>query len=174
MSKSPTYSRRFIFSLMAGAATFTLTPAETLAQSRKFYAKRLKGKRAPKIQIGNWLQGKTSTKGKPILLKFFATWCPVCRTSVKPLSRLQKELGSRVTVIAISNQSKSTVQRFLNDRNAKFSVGLDDKGKTFDAYGLQNVFPHFVLINSKGRVVDEGPMPVHNYARLKKRIKRWV
>ena len=173
MTQTSTFSRRLALSFFAGAAALVLDPETALAQ-RKIYAKRLKGKRAPKIRIGTWIQRKTSLSGKPILIKFFATWCPVCRTSVKPLNRLQKELKSRVTIVAISDQSESQVKQFFKSRNANYAVGLDKSNRTFKAYGIKGAFPHFVLINSKGRVVDEGPLPVHDYSRLKRRIRKYV
>src|SRR2546428_254157 len=41
-------------------------------------------------------------RGKPVLIEFWAAWCPPCRDSVIPLLRLAGEYGDRLVIVGVS------------------------------------------------------------------------
>ena len=44
-------------------------------------------------------------RGKPVVLNFWATWCPPCVEEMPSLVELQKRLGDKVTVLAVSEDA---------------------------------------------------------------------
>ena len=41
-------------------------------------------------------------RGKPVVLNFWATWCPPCIEEVPSIVALQKQMGDKVVVLAVS------------------------------------------------------------------------
>lgn len=54
---------------------------------------------------------------KPILINFWATWCPPCIAEMPSLINLQNEFGDRVHFIFISQEETTTINQFLKDKN---------------------------------------------------------
>src|SRR2546429_9755410 len=52
------------------------------------------------------LQGKSLTaaevEGRVVLVEFWATWCPPCRSTLEWLSALQRQHGDRIAVLALA------------------------------------------------------------------------
>lgn len=74
----------------------------------------------------------TDFAGTPILLNFWATWCPACRQELPILNHLQAEYGpKRLRVIAVSEDSadRRVVRRYVE------SLKLDQITIFFDPNG---------------------------------------
>ena len=59
----------------------------------------LKGKRAPSLDAAEWIGTKPAAwstyKGKPVLVFFWAHWCPDCKQQAPILANLMRNYGSR-------------------------------------------------------------------------------
>jgi len=88
------------------------------------------GELAPDFQAQN-LDGQTislsSLRGKPVLLNFWATWCPPCREEMPYLQQIYEEWsGKGLIVLAINtDESPSKVRGFLESHGFSFPVLLD-------------------------------------------------
>ena len=108
-------------------------------------------------------------RGHPVVVSFWATWCPSCRTEFPELARLYREHGAAgLYVLGVNgldqeglNEKKSTkkVQEFVDDFSLPFPVALDKKGRARAAYRLLGR-PTTVFIDSGGvvRGVHRGPI----------------
>ena len=60
--------------------------------------------------------GKTldikALKGKPVVINFWATWCPPCIREMPDLANLARELGDDAAIIGIAAGSEPHVQKF--------------------------------------------------------------
>lgn len=89
---------------------------------------------------------------KPVVLDFWASWCPNCRRDMPRLSRLYEEYGDEVEVIGVNlRESASVAQEYVDSAGIGFPIVLDAKGATSNAYGVRSTNTH-VLINIDGTI----------------------
>lgn len=66
-----------------------------------------------------------SNKGKPVMVNFFATWCPPCRAEIPYIVKMQKKYGQKMAFIGLSVDQNDTVGRvkpFLQKLGASYPV----------------------------------------------------
>lgn len=116
---------------------------------------------APDFSLKN-LDGSTLTLSdyrgqKPVILDFFATWCPNCQRDMPRLSRWYDKYKDQVEVIGIDlRENKGKVQKFIDSRNISFPIVLDPNGRVANSYGIRYTNTHF-LIDIDGNIVQEIP-----------------
>jgi len=86
--------------------------------------------------------------GKVIVLNFFATWCPPCRTEMPDFSQIQKEYAGKVGVIGINvgREGLQRVRKFVSDNNLDFTIAIDN-GVVSRLYGPMPGIPVTVMID---------------------------
>ncbi|MGM0519089.1 MAG: redoxin domain-containing protein [Campylobacterota bacterium] len=65
-------------------------------------------------------------KNKPIIVHFWATWCPICEFEAKNIEKLSKKY--EVITIATQSGSKKDIQNYLKKHNLSFKVVNDKDG----------------------------------------------
>lgn len=95
----------------------------------------------PDLNITQWINEPRSdvdhnATGHVFLLEFWATWCGPCRDSIPHLNAIHRLLGDMVTVVAVTDESASTVESFVQEmgESMEFAVAIDDSDATWDAY----------------------------------------
>ena len=103
----------------------------------------------------------SSFKGKPIVLNFWATWCPYCRQERPYLKSLYEEYKDKdLVIIAVSlDRSSKTVKRFLEQNPAPYMVLTDTEGMTVALYNIMG-YPTTYLINRNGKITQKLVGPV--------------
>ena len=92
-------------------------------------------------------------RGKPILLNFWASWCAPCVEEMPSLVQLQKQLGDRVTIIAVDEDSNDKpYQQFVRQHNVDLLTVRDTQQKTNEAYGTFK-FPETYVIDRNGKIL---------------------
>ena len=105
------------------------------------------------------MDGKTYSlaglKGRVVLLNFWATWCPPCRKEMPDMEKLYQRYRQKgLTVIAVSDEARATVEQFLAKNAYSFPVALDAGGKVKDAYGVEGI-PKSFIFDREGRLAAQ-------------------
>ena len=93
---------------------------------------------------------------KPVMLIFWASWCPNCKTEVPKVNELVKkyqEKGMEFIGINVGhNDSERKARRFMDTTGMTYPVIFDNKGKISRQYGIQGV-PTILVADKKGVIV---------------------
>jgi peroxiredoxin len=96
----------------------------------------------------------TDFQGKPVVVNFWATWCPPCRIEMPEFQRAYEQHEEDDLVILAVNEAEEpdTVRSFFYDEMAyTYTPLLDEEGKVAEAYGAIGL-PATFFINEQGTV----------------------
>jgi thiol-disulfide isomerase/thioredoxin len=120
------------------------------------------GARAPAVTV-NTIDGKPVDLGQyigktPMLIEFWATWCPNCRELMPTLLDAEKKYGKRVKFVALAvaiNQSPERVRRFLAAHPLPHDTFYDTEGRAAGAFDAPAT-SYVVVLDKTGKVVYTG------------------
>ncbi len=105
---------------------------------------------------GKTIDSTTIIGKKPVMLIFWASWCPNCKSEVPKVNELVKKYQSQgMEFIGINvghNDSEGKARRFMDKTGITYPVIFDNKGTISQQYGVQGV-PTILVANKKGIVV---------------------
>ncbi|QWR77327.1 TlpA family protein disulfide reductase [Candidatus Magnetomonas plexicatena] len=104
-------------------------------------------------------------KGKPLILNFWATWCPACKDEIPSLQTFydEQKSGQSVNIVTVLfRDDMSSAQSFMKKHNYSFPVYTDSSGVA-RSFGLTGV-PETYLIDKNGVLVRRilGPLDWQN------------
>ena len=120
------------------------------------------GTQAPGAKVQT-LDGKSidigSYVGKgPMLMEFWAFWCPNCRELEPSLVALQKKYAGRVRFLAVAvsvNESLDRVKTYAARKGYKHETVYDGFGEATEAYDVPAT-SYVVVLDKTGKVVYTG------------------
>ncbi|MBK5963164.1 alkyl hydroperoxide reductase [Thiocystis minor] len=132
------------FGAVAGAGEEqALTPVENQAPAPDF---NLQGPDGQTYRLADY-------RGKPIILNFWATWCPPCRAEMPSMQRAHDILASEgIAVIAINvGDDAEAVRQFLSDTPVSFPLPMDSDSTIAQRYPVIGL-PTTFVIDAEGRL----------------------
>lgn len=105
------------------------------------------------------LDGKSynldSLRGSVVLLNFWANWCPPCRKEMPDMEKLHQRFEKKgLVVLAVSDEKRETVEKFLAEHHYTFSMLLDPDRKVNDTFNVEGI-PKSFLFDRKGKLVAQ-------------------
>ncbi|MDB6028805.1 MAG: alkyl hydroperoxide reductase [Verrucomicrobiales bacterium] len=138
-----------VAALVVGAVVFGCRSKE-----KQMWADEYLNRKAPDLVVEKWLTPQPETKGKFVLIDFWATWCPPCRESIPELNKLHKQFGDKLVVIGLSDESEADV-RAMKDPKIEYAIAIDTQARLKGAIHVEGI-PHVILMDPNGIVRWEG------------------
>ena len=102
------------------------------------------------------VDGTTATlanyRGEPLVLNFFASWCPPCRAELPDFEATHQELGDRVTFVGINQDfTEETWRAFVAESAISYDTVFQPDSEIWTEVGTQ-AMPTTVFIDADGEV----------------------
>lgn len=92
-------------------------------------------------------------RGKIVLVNFWATWCPPCRTEMPALDAIYSHYQNEgLVILSISAEDAFTVNSFLQGRDYHPPVLIDSDGKVNKQFHVTGI-PKTFVFNREGKLV---------------------
>lgn len=91
-----------------------------------------------------------SLNDKPILVHFWATWCPICKVEAPNIEEISKKYN--VLTIAVQSGSDEEIKKYLEDNNLHFKVINDNNAFYSNKYNIK-VFPTTLIYNKDKNLI---------------------
>src|SRR5258706_3161239 len=104
------------------------------------------------VALSQWI-GK-----KPVIVEFWATWCPICAELLPRMEAAQRKYGDRAAFLVVAvavNQSKNSVRRHLERDPMPFTFLWDGNGAAVRAFQAPST-SYIAVLDAKGKVVSTG------------------
>ena len=113
-------------------------------------------------------------EGMPIVLNFWASWCPPCKDEMPHFDTVYKELGGEVLFMMVDlvDGSRETVDKgsaYIAELGYAFPVYFDVNGEAAYEFAVQSI-PFTLFIDSEGYLVTVARRAI-NEATLRKGIE---
>ena len=91
-----------------------------------------------------------SYAGKPLILYFWGSWCPICKMSSPVISDLSKSY--QVVAVAVNSGSDADLKNYMKTHNLHFPPVNDADGAIAGKFGV-DTFPTTFIYNDKGSLI---------------------
>mgnify|MGYP003585705321 FL=1 len=144
------------------SATTVAETSKMMNEQKMETQKMNQGEMAPDFTLQG-LDGKTyrlsDLKGKKVSLKFWASWCSICLSTLGDADQLASEVGEDVQVLSVvspnqnGEKSEADFKSWYAGLDYKhLPVALDASGNLLKAYGVRS-YPTSAFIGSDGVLV---------------------
>jgi thiol-disulfide isomerase/thioredoxin len=91
-------------------------------------------------------------RGRPVLMNFWASWCPPCRAEMPDLQRLaDSSLGGGIAIVGVNEgESPERARAFADSLHISFPIWIDSSQR-YGAYATLGL-PTTIILDGKGVV----------------------
>ncbi len=117
------------------------------------------------VALDSW---RAQHEGRPVVLYFWAEWCPVCKVQQGAISSLMQD--APVLTIASQSGPPQAVQQELLRRKLPWLTAVDSRSSIAAAYGVKG-FPTTLILRPDGQIHSAS---VGYTSDLSLRVKLWL
>ena len=100
-------------------------------------------------------------RGRPVLINFWATWCPPCREEMPALERIESRWAERHVAVVVINfeEDEKTIRGYLTENRLSLPIFQDTSGKAAEQLNI-TYLPTTLFVDSTGviRSRNEGSL----------------
>lgn len=97
--------------------------------------------------------------GKPLVVNFWASWCPPCKREMPYFQKMTEQYGQEVTFLMINEtdgdrETKENAQAFIKDNGYNMKVLFDQDQDAANAYYIFYL-PRTLFIDKNGNIIED-------------------
>ena len=109
--------------------------------------------RLPRLH-GDGVVGYAQFAGRPLVINFFASWCPSCIAEMPDFERVHQQLGGDVAFLGVSQSDpRGASIRLARETGITYETAIDERGELFRAFGAFGM-PTTVFIRPGGEIAE--------------------
>jgi cytochrome c biogenesis protein CcmG, thiol:disulfide interchange protein DsbE len=144
------YGRAHESTLSPQAVSAAIAPQRLDRPAPAFHADTISGKQ---VDLADYT-------GKPLIINFFASWCPPCRQDAPRIADLARSYRGRVQVLGVAgDDTRSGVDHFITRYGWHFPILWDPHYDLFTTFGIANQ-PVTFIVDSQGHLRERFLGPV--------------
>lgn len=126
--------------------------------------KALEGKPMPPLTLSGWVNGEVKpedTKGKVVIVDFYATWCGPCMAAIPHNNELLKKYKSEGLVIVgvcTSKRGQENMESTVKEKGIEYPTAKDPNLNSQAAWAV-HYYPTYAVVDRKGIVRVIGLQP---------------
>ena len=147
-----------ILVVAATAALCVLVPGRAHAQEAGIKLNTVAPGAAVETLDGKQVDLGAYLRRTPVVLEFWATWCPLCKELEPQLQAAREKYAGRVKFISVGvkdNQSPEKQKAYAESHHLGGEFVFDRDGKAVAAYQAPHT-SYLVVVNAEGKVVYTG------------------
>ena len=90
---------------------------------------------------------------KPVLIHFWATWCPTCKLEASNIEKISKDY--EVITIAVQSGTKEEIEKYLDENKLSFKVVNDKDGYYSQMFNIKAFPTTFIYDKNKNLKFSE-------------------
>jgi cytochrome c biogenesis protein CcmG, thiol:disulfide interchange protein DsbE len=127
------------------AAARTASP-DPVAQAFSLPVLTHSGPAAAKVSLSDYA-------GKPLIVNFFASWCPPCRGETPLLAKFYRSEHGKVALVGLDeNDTVAAAVKFITADGVSYPVGWDPQVTVANDYGVDGL-PQTFFLNARHQIV---------------------
>ncbi len=127
----------------------------------------------PGMDPAKILNIKSLAHNRPIVVNFFASWCPLCVAELRAFAKTSALYRKRVLFIGIDTDDPNgaLAKKYLKQAGISYPIGIDNfSTKITNAWGLGNGLPATFFIDKTGHIYAD-VLGEENFTALSSRVK---
>lgn len=92
-------------------------------------------------------------RGRPVVLNFWASWCPPCRKEMPALAATARRLAGKVDFVGVdTNDKRAAALAFASRTGVSYPLAFDPQGATAGNYGVYGM-PTTFFVSAQGKLL---------------------
>ncbi|GEM_PF-526140 len=110
-------------------------------------------------RLGAGMVSSLALRGRPVVLSFWASWCPPCRAELPRLEEIYRRYHAHVRFFAVDvatgGETRTRARTFLRRHGITIPAVWDGSGRLARIFRTRRVVPVLVLLRPDGQVIFE-------------------